>query len=117
MDWMLTNGWSHTLLRPDACIAFASTVTRHCGWSGPRGDRSGGHWALSTVNHCADSGAGAPMSKSRDVQAAGPEKGKEIRLYGGPGRRLRRAAPLPDGPVAQAFRARISYPRPGASCI
>lgn len=29
----------------------------------------------------------------------------------------RRTAPLPDGPVAQAFRARISYPRPGPPCI
>ncbi len=29
----------------------------------------------------------------------------------------RRTAPLPDGTVAQAFRARISYPRPGALCV
>lgn len=29
----------------------------------------------------------------------------------------RRTAPLPDGPVAQTFRARIPYSRPGASCI
>lgn len=29
----------------------------------------------------------------------------------------RRTAPLPDGPAAQAFRARISYPHPEASCV
>ncbi|MFI5593600.1 GNAT family N-acetyltransferase [Amycolatopsis sp. NPDC051758] len=29
----------------------------------------------------------------------------------------RRTAPLPDGAVAQAFRARISYPSPGQLCL
>jgi GNAT superfamily N-acetyltransferase len=29
----------------------------------------------------------------------------------------RRTAPLPDGAVAQAFRARISYPSPGPLCV